>query len=57
MMEENDKRIKERRICGQCLWYDPLGDICRNPAAPQEWENVERGMGCGKWEEEKCSTF
>lgn len=56
-MEDRNKRLKERHICGTCFWYDQLGDLCRNPTAPHEWENVERWMGCGKWEEEKCSTF
>ena len=49
-MEASDKRIRERQICGQCLWYDLLGYLCRNPAAPHEWENVERGMSCKRWE-------
>lgn len=51
-MQANDKCLNERHICGQCLWYDQLGDLCRNPAAPHEWENVERGMGCRRWEKE-----
>lgn len=56
-MEANDKRIRERHICGTCFWYDQLGDLCRNPAAPHEWNNVERGMRCKRWEKYKCNTF
>lgn len=55
-MKTNDTRRRGRRICGTCFWYDPLGDLCRNPASPHEWRNVERGMDCRKWEKEKCST-
>lgn len=52
-MKANDKRVKERRVCGQCRWYDALGDLCRNHAAPREWDNVERGMaGCKRWEKD-----
>ena len=47
---ETDNRPKERRTCGTCRWYDPLGDLCRNPAGPHEWENMERGMTCERWE-------
>lgn len=28
---ENYRRCRERRDCGNCHWYDPLGDGCRCP--------------------------
>lgn len=56
-MKTNEKCTRERHICGQCLWYDPIGDLCRNPASPHEWENVERGMVCKRWEKEVRPTI
>lgn len=50
-MEANNSP-KERRTCWTCQWYDPLVDFCRNPASPHEWNNMERGMGCKRWEKE-----
>lgn len=55
-METNNSQ-EERRICGTCLWYDPLGDLCHNPASPHEWNNMERGMGRKRWEEEHGGKY
>lgn len=36
-----------------CRWYDPMGDLRRNPAGPHEWENMDRRMTCKRWVAEK----
>lgn len=50
---KNHNSPKERRVCGTCFWYDPLGDLCWNEASPHDFEHMGRGEGCRKWEKDR----
>lgn len=39
---EADSRVKERRTCGQCRWYDPLCDLCERPGGSCKEPELER---------------
>jgi len=50
MYTREHRQKKPLHICGTCLWYDPLGHLCRNGKSVRDWDDVESRDGYKKWE-------
>lgn len=48
---------KKRRYCGNCFWYDAIGNICRNEEKTHDFDDVDTKNNCKKLKDDKLNEL